>query len=302
VSPLQQRMLEDMQLRNLSTGTQRSYIHYVTGFATYFKMSPARLGLDDIRNYQLHLIEQRQLSPNSINCFLSAVQFLYTVTLDMPWSNQQFGRMKVPEKLPVVLSEEEVLAFFRYVGILKHRAVLMLCYGSGLRISEAVSLQAENIDSQRMLIHVQHGKGAKDRYTVLSHRTLKLLRVYWKVQRPTDWLFPGTKAGTHLQPATVQQICREAAQLAGFTKRVTPHVLRHSFATHLLESGADTRAIQVLLGHRRIDTTARYIAVTPQTVGRTGSPLDRLPMANEAQPKRKRGRPRKGETPPASPT
>lgn len=297
MSPLKQRMLEDMQLRNFSAGTQRSYIHYVTGYAYHYNLSPAKLGLDDVRNYQLHLIDQRQLSPNSINCFLSAVQFLYTVTLDMPWSKMQFGRMKVPEKLPVVLSEEEVLAFFQHVGILKHRAVLMLCYGSGLRIAEAVSLKLENIDSKRMLIHVQQGKGAKDRYTVLSHRLLILLRAYWRIQKPADWFFPGTKAGTHIQPATIQEMCRDAARLAGITKRVTPHVLRHSFATHLLESGTDTRAIQVMLGHSRIDTTARYTSVSPQTISRAGSPLDRLPMETEAQPKKKRGRPRKVVTP-----
>jgi integrase/recombinase XerD len=294
VSPLKRRMLEDMQLRNLSAGTQRSYIHYVTDYAYYYNLSPAKLGLDDIRNYQLYLIEKRQLSPNSINCFLSAVQFLYTVTLEMPWSKAQFGRMKVPEKLPVILSEEEVMAFFQHIGILKHRAVLMLCYGSGLRIAEAVSLKAENIDPQRMLIHVQHGKGAKDRYTVLSHRLLVLLRAYYKLQRPADWLFPGTKAGTHIHPATVQEICRDATRLAGITKRITPHVLRHSFATHLLERGSDTRAIQVMLGHARIDTTARYTSVTPQTIRQTASPLDNLTI----EPKRKPGRPRKQVTTP----
>jgi len=286
-------MCEDMQLRNLSAGTQRSYIHYVTGYATYFNASPAKLGLDDIRNYQLYLIEQRQLSANSINCFVSAVQFLYTVTLEMPWSNAQFVRMKVPERLPVILSEKEVLTFFEHVGILKHRAVLMLCYGSGLRIAEAVSLKAEHIDSSRMLIHVQLGKGAKDRYTVLSQRTLELLRAYWRAQRPRDWLFPGTKAGTHIQPATIQQICRDATQLAGITKHITPHVLRHSFATHLLEHGCDTRAIQVMLGHHRIETTARYTAVTPQTISRSGSPLDRLETPPIVPVKRKPGRPRK---------
>jgi integrase/recombinase XerD len=291
-------MLEDMQLRNFSAGTQRSYIHYVTGYAYYYNLSPAKLGLDDIRNYQLYLIEQRQLSPNSINCFLSAIQFLYTVTLDMPWSKTQFVRMKVPETLPVILSEEEVLTFFKHVGILKHRAVLMLCYGSGLRISEAVSLRAENIDSKRMLIHVHLGKGEKDRYTVLSHRLLILLRAYYKIQRPVDWFFPGTKAGTHIHPATIRGLCSDAAQLAGITKHLTPHVLRHSFATHLLESGTDTRAIQVMLGHSSINTTARYTAVTPQTISRTGSPLDRLPVETEAQPKKKRGRPRKVLPPP----
>lgn len=225
--------------------------------------------------FQLHLIQQRQLAPQSINCFIAAAKFLYTVTLDMPWSNAQFGRMKVPETLPVVLSAAEVEEFFRHIGILKHRAALMLCYGSGLRSSEAVTLRIGDIDSSRMLIQVQKGKGAKDRYTVLSARLLRLLREYVKLQRPLEWLFPGVKEGTHLQAATIQEVCREAARLAGITKRVTPHTLRHSFATHLLENGTDTRAIQVLLGHRRIDTTARYVAVTPQSIGRIVSPLDR---------------------------
>ena len=168
MSPLRQRMLEDMQLRNLSAATQRSCIHYVSEYAKYYWINPEKLGLDDIRNYQLYLKEQRQLSPPSINTFVSAVQFLYTVTLDMPWSNTQFTRMKVSEKLPVVLSQSEVTQLLRHVGILKHRAVLMLCYGSGLRISEAVSLKVEHIDSARMLIRVEQGKGAKDRYTVLA--------------------------------------------------------------------------------------------------------------------------------------
>lgn len=286
MTPLRRRMLEDMQLRNYSAGTQRSYIHYVAGFASHYGISPERLGLDDIRNYQLYLIEQRELAPQSINCFTSAVQFLYTVTLDMPWTREQFPRLSVPYTLPVVLSASEVEEFFRHIGILKHRAVLMLCYGSGLRSSEAVAVKIGDIDSKRMLIRVRQGKGAKDRYTVLSHRLLILLREYYKVQRPMEWLFPGTKAGTHLQPATIREVCRDAVHLAGISKRVTPHTLRHSFATHLLENGHETRAIQVLLGHSRIDTTARYIAVTPQSISRIVSPLD----ANEQQtPGKKRG-------------
>lgn len=274
MSPLRRRMIEDMRLRNFSASTERSYVHYVADFARYFNVSPERLGLDDIRNYQLYLTEQRQLSAASINTFVSAVQFLYTVTLEMPWGNQRFVRMKVPEKLPTVLTQEEVTALFHYVGILKHRAVLMLCYGSGLRISEAVSLKAAHIDSARMLIHVEKGKGAKDRYTVLSRTLLELLRRYWKIQRSQDYLFPGTQSGTHIQPGTIQEICRDACRLAGIEKRVTPHTLRHSFATHLLENGTDTRAIQVLLGHSRIDTTARYTAVTPRTLSTIASPLD----------------------------
>jgi site-specific recombinase XerD len=206
--------------------------------------------------------------------------------------------MKVPRKLPEILSSEEVAALFGHIHILKHRAVLMLCYGSGLRISEAVRLKACHIDSQRMLIRVEQGKGAKDRYTVLSARLLTLLRAYWQLQRPVDYLFPGTKAGTHLQPDTVRELCHQAAQMAGLTKRVTPHLLRHSFATHLLESGTDTRAIQVLPGHQRIDTTARYIAVSPQSVSRLVSPLDQLPAPTPpAPPQRKRGRPRKNPAP-----
>lgn len=295
MSPLRTRMLEDMQLRNFSEETQRSYIHYVSEYSKYFGTSPAKLGIDDIRNYQLYLIEQRQLSASSINTFTSAVKFLYTVTLDMPWTDRQFTRMSVPSKLPVVLSQHEVTEFFRHVGILKHRAVLMLCYGSGLRISEAVSLKAAHIDSQRMLIHVEKGKGAKDRYTVLSQRLLTLLREYWKIQRPVDYLFPGSKPGSHIQPGSVSEICRDAAILAGFQKRVTAHTLRHSFATHLLENGTDTRAIQVLLGHKRIETTARYVAVSPQTVAKIVSPLDILP--EPLKPKPKRGRPSKKPAP-----
>jgi site-specific recombinase XerD len=242
---------------------------------------------------ELHLLEERRLSPQSINCFTASVQFLYTITLEMPWSPEQFTKLRIPERLPVVLSPEEVAAFFSYIGVLKHRAVLLLCYGSGLRISEAVSLKVRNIDATRMLIQVEEGKGAKDRYTVLSGRMLLLLREYWKVQRPQSYLFPGTKAGTHIQPGTIQEICRDACRLAGITKRITPHVLRHSFATHLLENGTDTRAIQVLLGHSSIETTARYTAVSPRTVARTISPADKLPP--EILPKKKRGRPPKNQ-------
>jgi site-specific recombinase XerD len=212
----------------------------------------------------------------------------------MPWSDRQFTRLKVPVKLPSVLSASEVVAFFKHIVILKHRAALMLCYGSGLRISEAVALKVSDIDSARMLIRVEQGKGAKDRYTVLSQRVLFLLRQYWKQQRPAHWLFPGQRNGTHLGPATIQEICRDAAHLAGFVKRVTPHTLRHSFATHLLENGTDTRVIQVLLGHSRIDTTARYTAVTPHTIGRVVSPLDQPPPSQAPQ---KRGRPRQVPSP-----
>jgi site-specific recombinase XerD len=230
------------------------------------------------------------MSPDSVNCFTAAAKFLYTTTLELPWSASWFPRSRVPERLPVVLSAVEVSLFFQAIGVMKHRAVLMTCYGAGLRISEAVSLKPSNIDSQRMVIRVEQGKGAKDRYVTLSPRLLAMLREYWRRQRPQGpWLFPALKTHRHISTATIQQVCREAAHLAGIDKRVTAHTLRHSFATHLLENGEDIRVIQVLLGHRCIQTTARYTRVGVNAIATVVSPLDQLPDP----PKRKRGRPRK---------
>lgn len=294
MTPLRQRMLEDMQIRNFSATTQRSYIHYIADFAKYYKVSPERLGLDEIHNYRLHLLNERELSPQSVNCFVSAAKFLYISVLDMPWGDAEFPYAKVPERLPAVLTAEEVERFFNAVWLPMHRVLLMLCYGSGLRVSEACGLQVSDIDSERMLLRVQHGKGNRERYTVLGRRMLKVLREYWKIHRPATWMFPTGRVDEHIHPASVHKMCRDATQLAGIQKRVTPHLLRHSFATHLLESGTDTRIIQVLLGHRRIETTARYAAVTPRTLGRIESPLDRSAKAAAASAeKKKSGRPRK---------
>ena len=278
MTPLRQRMIEDMRMRNFSTETQRSYIHYIAEYAEYFKTSPDQLGPEAIREYRLHLLEDRKLSPESVNCFISAARFLYQTTLELPWSDAHFVRCRVPSKLPVILSATEVALFFQAVGILQHRAVLMTCYGAGLRISEAVSLKPGDIDSSRMLIRVEQGKGAKDRYAPLSPRLLAVLREYFRRRRPQGpWLFPAIKPSRHIAAATIQQVCRESTQLAGIQKRITPHTLRHSFATHLLENGEDIRVIQVLLGHSRIDTTARYTAVTPTRIETAVSPLDTLP-------------------------
>jgi site-specific recombinase XerD len=289
-------MIDDMRLRNFSPETQRSYIHYLADFAKYFNQCPSVLDVEAIREYQLYLKDVRQMSPQSVNCFTAAAKFLYQETLDLPWSNGHFRRQRTPNSLPVVLSQEEVERFFAPIGILKHRAALMVCYGGGLRISEALGLRVGDIDSSRMVIRVERGKGAKDRYTVLSQRLLEVLRVYWRQQRPVDYLFPGRKSGTPLGAETIQQVCRDAAFLSGIQKRVTAHTLRHSFATHLLENGEDIRVIQVLLGHKRIDTTARYTHVSPTAISATASPLDQLsgpkPPAVE---KRKPGRPRKSK-------
>jgi integrase/recombinase XerD len=276
MTPLRQRMLDDMQLRNFRPETQRNYIHHVAGFARYFQQSPELLDIEAVRQYQLYLLNERRLSPETINQFVSAVKFLYLVTLEMPWTAEYFPHVRRVYKLPVILSQEEVLAFFDHVPSMKYRAALMVCYGAGLRVSEAVAVKVSDIDSKRMLLRVEQGKGGKDRYAMLSPRLLEVLRRYWRAARPTHYLFPSWREKRHLCASSLQLACREAAMRAGINKRVTVHTLRHSFATHLLENGVDTRIIQVLLGHSRIDTTARYAAVSPKVVAGTVSPLDRL--------------------------
>lgn len=292
MTALQQRMIEDMQLRKLATTTQRSYLHYVTDFAKYYGVSPERLDLEAIRQYMLVLVNEAQLSPESVNCFLAAIKFLYVVTLEMPWREEDFPeRQPVPPKVPTVLSPEEVRRFFDAIPGVKYRTVVTLCYGAGLRISEAVALKIAGIDSARMVLHIENGKGNRPRLAMLSPRLLAILRAYYRAVRPaSEWLFPSWRRDTHICQTSVQNACREAMHQAGLAKRVTPHVLRHSFATHLLENGEDIRVIQVLLGHQRIDTTARYTTVTPARLAKTVSPLDTL---GTAPPARKRGRPKK---------
>ena len=286
MTPLRQRFIEDMQMRGLAPTTQRSYIHYVADFAKFYRASPESLDLEDIREYELYLLHERNLSPESINSFVSAVQFLYQVTLEMPWGKECFPRVRRADKLPVVLSQDEVSRFFEHVTHLRHRAALMVCYGAGLRISEAVSLKISDIDSQRKVIHVRQGKGGKDRYAMLSPRLLAVLRSYYRAARPKDYLFPSWGPSGHLGCGALTGACTLAAKHSGIPKRITPHTLRHSFATHLLEGGTDSRTIQALLGHSRADTTARYIRVAAHVVAGTPSPLDAL--RPRRQPKAKK--------------
>jgi len=294
MTPLRQRMTEDMQLRNFSQESQRNYLHYITGLARFYQTSPQELSLEEIREYQLYMINDRQYSPESVNCFVSAARFLYTVTLETPWPEGALPRPRVPHKLPVVLSATEVDQFFQHVCTIRYRAALMTAYGAGLRVSEVVSLTVSDIDSKRMLLRVQQGKGKKDRYAMLSPRLLEVLRCWWRSRYPAgqrqntspeDWLFPGYGKGRHMNTESLQTVCREAAHAAGLGKRVTVHTLRHSFATHMLENGTDIRIIQVLLGHNRIDTTARYAAVSPNAIAQAISPLDRLGTPPQTQTK-----------------
>jgi integrase/recombinase XerD len=290
MTPLRQRMIDDMRIRNFAEGTQRSYIHYVAGFAKYFNLSPELLDLEAVRQYQLFLNQERKLSPQSINCFVSAVQFLYTVTLEMPWKKEDFPRPRLEERLPVVPSLEEVEQFFDNLSGLENRAVLMTCYGAGLRIAEAVSVKIDDVDKQRMLLRVEQGKGGKDRYVMLSATLLSFLRAYFRILRPRGpWLFPSPwDHQKHISPGIVQVASRDAWQRCGLSKRISPHTLRHAFATHVLEDGTDIKVIQALLGHRRIETTAGYIDVSPRTIGKTTSPLEQL--WQPAKPKPAKGK------------
>ena len=230
MTPLRRRFIEDMQLRGLAPTTQRSYIHYVADFAKFYGLRPEKLDQEAVRQYQLHLVQERNLSPQSSNTFISAVQFLYVETLEMPWGKSWLPRMHCPDKQPVVLSPEEVAKFFRHVPSLQYRAALMTCYGAGLRISEAVALKVSDIDFQRMLIRVEAGQGAKDRYATLGPRLLKILRMYWRSAHPRHWLFPSWDECQHLTSSSLAQACRDAGKESGLTKRVTAHTLRHASA------------------------------------------------------------------------
>jgi integrase/recombinase XerD len=277
MTPLRHRMIEDMQIRNLAPETQRAYLQQISQFARHFGKSPELLGPDGIRTYQLHLIQDRQLSASSIMVAVAALRFLYKVTLKREWSiDEVVPTCRKPKRLPVVLSREEVGRFLDAVEILKHRVILTVCCAAGLRISEAVRLAPAAIDSQRMVIRVDEGKGRKDRYVMLSPTLLDILRSYWRTARPKQWLFPGDLPGQPITASAVEDICRKVRRQANIGKPVTPHALRHAFAVHLLESGADLRTIQLLLGHRCLSTTARYLRLATSKVCATASPLDAL--------------------------
>ena len=275
---LRQRMIEDMQVRNLSSSTRDTYLLQVSLFARHFRKSPALLGPEELRSYQVYLTTDKKLSPSSIHIAVAALRFLYKITLKKQWSLEEaLPAPKMPDRLPSVLSRDEVGHFLGCVESLKHRAILTICYAAGLRISEAVHLKTGDIDSQRMVIRVAQGKGHKDRYVMLSPKLLDTLRDYWRIVRPKEWLFPGYLD----QPITRHAVgvaCREAQRRSGLSKPITPHSLRHAFAVHLLEAGTDVRTIQLLLGHRGLATTAKYLRIAASKVCAATSPLD-LPAA-----------------------
>jgi integrase/recombinase XerD len=276
MTPLRRRMTEDMQILNLAPCTQYSYLYEVSRFARHFGRSPDLLGPAEIRTYCLHLIQDKHLSAGSIKVALAAIRFLYKVTLKRDWNEDDIPAHRTPGKLPVVLSRQEVRQFLDAVQNLKHRTILTTCYATGLRVSEAVHLKPTAIDSQRMVIRVEQGKGRKDRYVMLSPRLLELLREYWRQTHPKLWLFPGSQPDQPTSRLTVEWACREARERSGLAKPVTPHSLRHAFAVHLLEAGTDLRTIQLLLGHSSLRTTAVYLRIATIKVCATASPLDAL--------------------------
>ena len=284
MSPLRRRMLEDMKIRNLSDNTQLSYLQQVSSFAKYFKRSPEDLGPAEIRAYQVYVTEERRLAPGSLSIIAAALRFLYKVTLKRDWVEEAIPLPKTPFKLPVILSREEIAHFLDSIASLKHRTILMTCYAAGLRISEATRLKITDIDSQRMMVRVEQGKNQKDRYVMLSPLLLEALRAYWHTTRPKDWLFPGDGPGQPITRGAVADACDKARRVCGIQKPITPHSLRHGFATHLLEAGTDVRKIQLLMGHRSLATTARYLKVATTTVCATTSPFDLLPRPERSPP------------------
>jgi len=278
MTPLRRRMLEDMQIRNFSKNTQKSYLQQVSLFARHFRRSPEGLGPENIRTYQVYLTNEKKLAPGSILIATSALRFLYTVTMKRPWDVEEVLPMpKKPQTLPVILSPEEVLHFLSCVPRRKSRVALTVCYAAGLRVSEAIALRPTDIDSKRMTIRVTQGKGQKDRDVMLSEQLLGILRDWYRFARPTEWLFPGVIPGSHISRNGVEDACQLAHQRSGLSKPVTPHSFRHAFACHLLEYGTDLRTIQLLLGHRSLATTARYLRLATSKVCATRSPLDLLP-------------------------
>jgi len=275
ISPLRRRMIEDMSIRKFAAKTQHDYVQRVKDFATFLGRSAATAEAEDVRRFRLHLTASGAGTPK-INATVAALRFFFKVTLDRPDLVKHLSFLHEPRKVPVVLSPEEVARFLEAAPGIKYKAALSVAYGAGLRVSEVVSLKVSDIDSKRMMLRVEQGKGRKDRHAMLSPVLLELLRDWYRIARPQGWLFPGQNPVNPMTTRQLTRACRAAAQMAEITKRVTPHTLRHSFATHLLEHNIDVRVIQVLLGHAKLDTTALYTRVATNTIREVMSPLDRL--------------------------
>jgi len=275
ISPLRQRMLDDMNMRRFVPDTQREYIRAVKKLASFLGRSPDTATPEELRAFQLHLTETG-LQPPSINTTVTALRFFFKVTLDRPETTRRLVFVYEPRKLPRVLSPEEVLRLLEAAPGPKHKAALSVAYGAGLRAMEVVALKVCDIDSKRMILRVEQGKGGKDRHAMLSPTLLELLRDWWRIAHPQVWMFPGRDRVNPMTTRQLNRACHMAAELAGLPNWVSPHTLRHCFGTHLLEQKYDIRVIQFLLGHSKLDTTARYTHVAANIIREVISPLDRL--------------------------
>lgn len=271
-APMRQRMIEDMVIRGYSDKTRHDYLRAVEQFTDFFGGPPDFAEAEDLRNFQLHLAVQGA-SLAKMNAFVSALRFFFRVTLGKSQIGDRLARVRGEDRLPVVLSPEEVALLLHCVANFKHKVLLSVAYGCGLRVSEIVRLKVADIDSARMLIRVEQGKGRSDRFVMLAPDLLVILRQWWRATRPRGWLFPGREPGQHLTARQLDRICKSAAEAAGIDKAVSMHTLRHSFATHLLERNTDIRVIQALLGHKKLDTTSRYTRVALKTLASVESPL-----------------------------
>ncbi len=278
MNPFIQRMVEDMQLRNLAPATIDAYTYHVDKFCRHFNKMADELGPEEILEFQLYLVHERKVSWSAFNQAVCGLRFLYEITLQRPWEVRHIPFGKRPKKLPVVLSDEEASRLFECLHNPKHRAVLLTCYAAGLRLREATHLRVADIDGQRQQIHVHNSKGAKDRMVPASPRLLAELRAYWVIHRPGNYLFPGKTPDRPLSSATVQKACKLGIALAGIRKAATPHTMRHSFATSMLEAGVDVLTISKLLGHSSFVTTMIYLHVRRQHFDRSPSPIDWLPV------------------------
>jgi len=276
MTALRQKMLEELRIRNYSASTIRTYLYHVSRFARYFGKSPDLLGEEEIHLYQVHLTQEKKLSWSMFNQIACALRFFFVYVLDREFDPERIPYAKRPRRLPFVLSHDELARLFDATLYPKHRAIFMTLYGAGLRCSEALHLELRDIDSDRMLIHVRHGKGGKDRYTCLSPTLLSQLRSYWRAHRPKKLLFPGRNPCRPLDPASLRRSFRFARELAEISKPATCHTLRHSFATHLLEAGVQLPIIQRWLGHRGLNTTAIYLHVAESAPQITDAGADLL--------------------------
>ena len=277
ISPLRRRMIEDMTVRNFAPKTQHDYIRAVTNLTRFLGRSPGTATAEDLRRFQLHLTGNRVGAP-TINFTVTVLRFFFTMTLDRADAIKHLTFVPEPRKIPVVLSLEEVARLLEAAPGPKYKAVLAAAYGAGLRVSEVATLKVSDIDSERMMLRIEQGKGHKDRHAMLAPQLLELLRDWWRIARPQVWLFPGQNPVNPMTTRQINRACHAAADMARITKRVSPHTLRHSFATHLLEQNTDIRVIQVLLGHAKLETTALYTRIATNTIRAVMSPLERLSL------------------------